>query len=317
MNWLERLTPVEASSEAAHTDAIFWGLMALAIAIILLVVGLIVGFSIRYRRGSNAPRGPLPDLMAREVEVGWTVATLMLALFIFWWAASAQFRQLIPPKDALEIHVVAKQWMWKTQHPSGAREINALHAPIGVPVKLVMTSQDVIHSFYVPAFRMKQDLIPGRYAQTWFKATKTGTFDLFCAQYCGLDHSRMVGQVIVLSQPDYAKWAEQQPNGDTLAQQGKAIYEALSCSGCHAPGATVRAPVLAGLYGRPVALASGAVVRADEDYLRDAIVLPQKDVVAGYQPVMPSYRTVLKEDDLVTLIAYLKSLPPTSGEAHP
>jgi len=198
--------------------------------------------------------------------------------------------------------------MWKAQHPSGAREIDALHVPVGVPVKLVMTSQDVIHSFFVPAFRIKQDLVPGRYTQTWFKATKAGTYDLFCAQYCGLDHSRMIGQVQVLPQADYARWSERQPNGDTLAQQGEAVFAALSCSGCHAPGAPVKAPALQGLYGRPVPLEGGGTRLADEDYLRDAILQPRKDVVAGYPPVMPSYQGLIGEDDVVALIAYLKSL---------
>lgn len=312
--WLA-IAPVEASIQAVRTDQIFLGLLGFSAAIVILVLSLVVGFSIRYRRGSKAPRGPLPKAMAREVEVGWTVATLFVALFIFWWAASAHLAQVVPPKDALEIHVVAKQWMWKTQHPSGAREIDALHAPLGVPVKLVMTSQDVIHSFFVPAFRIKQDLVPGRYTQIWFTATKTGTFDLLCAQYCGLDHSRMVGKVIVMPAADYAQWAERQPNGDTLAQQGKAIYAALNCSGCHTPGGPIRAPSLAGLYGQPVALEDGRTVTADEAYLRDSIVLPQKDVAAGFQPIMPSYQGQASEDDIVALIAYLKSLSPAEGKA--
>jgi cytochrome c oxidase subunit 2 len=313
MNWIASLFPVEASTEAVKTDAIFLALLVMAGAICLLVGVLVVVFSIRYRRGSSAPRGPLPPLMAREVEIGWTVATAFVALFIFWWASSAQLDLLIPPKAALEIHVVAKQWMWKAQHPSGVREIDALHAPVGVPVRLVMTSQDVIHSFFVPAFRMKQDLVPGRYTQAWFKATKVGTYDLMCAQYCGLDHSRMIGQITVMPAADYARWSERQPDGDTLADQGKAIFGALSCSGCHAAGAPVRAPALEGIYGRPVPLEGGRTTTADEAYLRDAILTPRKDVVAGYEPVMPSYQGQISEEDTVALIAYIKSLSTPEG----
>lgn len=313
MSWFSSLFPVEASTEAARTDAIFLGLMGLAAAVCVLVGVLVVVFAVRYRRGSPARRGPLPELMAREVEIGWTVATAFVALFIFWWASSAQLDLLIPPRSALEIHVVAKQWMWKTQHPSGVREIDALHAPVGVPVKLMMTSQDVIHSFYVPAFRMKQDLVPGRYTEAWFKATKVGTYDLMCAQYCGLDHSRMIGQVIVMPAADYARWSERQPDTDTLADQGKAIFRALSCSGCHSPGGPVRAPPLDGIYGRPAPLAGGGTRIVDEAYLRDSILAPGKDVVAGYEPIMPSYQGQVSEEDTVALIAYLKSLPAAGG----
>jgi len=207
----------------------------------------------------------------------------------------------------MEIHVVAKQWMWKIEHPNGVREINALHIPVGVPVRLVMTSQDVIHSFFVPAFRTKQDVVPGRYVESWFQASKTGTFHLFCAEYCGTDHSRMIGGIVVQSRADYARWAAAQPQGDTLADQGAVLFERMGCTGCHGGSAQVRAPDLRGIFGRPQPVEGGGFVTADESYLRDSIMLPQRDVVAGYQPIMPSYQNVASEDDLIRLIAYLKS----------
>jgi cytochrome c oxidase subunit 2 len=309
-----RLFPVQASVGAVKTDTLFLGLLAFATVIALIVLALVVGFAVRYRKGSPAPRGPLPRLLDRQVEIGWTAATAFAALFIFWWASSIQLVALNPPKNALEIHVVGKQWMWKTQHPSGAREINALHAPVNTPVKLVMTSQDVIHSFFVPAFRMKQDVVPGRYTETWFNATKLGTYPLYCSEFCGTDHSLMTGEVIVMPASDYARWARAQPNADTLADQGRGIFSALGCSGCHGSTAKVPAPPLAGLYGRSVVLADHRTVRADEQYLRDSILLPNKDVVAGYDPIMPAYQGVAGEDDVIALVAYLKSLSPSSHE---
>jgi cytochrome c oxidase subunit 2 len=298
----------QASSYAPQVDRIMVAILGLSAFILLVVLALVIGFSVRYRNGSRAYRGPLPAGLSREFEIGWTSASLFLGLFLFWLASSSQLSQLIPPEHALEIHVVAKQWMWKTQHPSGAREINSLHAPAGVPVKLIMTSQDAIHSFYVPAFRMKQDVLPGRYTQIWFKATKPGTYHLFCAEYCGLDHARMTGTVVVLPPAAYARWTSAQPQGDDLAHQGAALFQSLGCAGCHVRSAAVRAPDLAGLYGRRAPLQGGGFRRADEAYLRDSILQPRKDVVAGYEPIMPSFQGVISEDDLVPLIAYLKSL---------
>ena len=196
----------EASTHAERVDHIFYGLLLLSGSTMLVVFAFIVILAIRYRRGSAAKRGPLPEIVSREFEIGWTSATLFLFAFLFWWAASADLNSLAAPADALEIHVVAKQWMWKTQHPNGAREINALHVPVGKPVRLVMTSQDVIHSFFVPAFRVKQDVVPGRDTEIWFQATKTGVFPLLCAEYCGTDHSMMRGRIVVMRPEDYAEW---------------------------------------------------------------------------------------------------------------
>jgi cytochrome c oxidase subunit II len=302
------LLPEVASTQAVHTDRIYFGLLILSGCIIVLVAVLVFIFSLRYQRGSKARRGELPKLMSREFEVGWTVATLFLALFIFWWVSSAQLSALVAPQDALEIHVVAKQWMWKTQHANGAREINELHVPIDTPVRLVMTSQDVIHSFFVPAFRMKKDVLPGRYTETWFQPTKEGVYHLFCAEYCGSEHSRMTGRIVVLQKDAYGSWLAAQPQGDDLAKEGEAVFRARGCSGCHAETSKVHAPDLRGLYGRTVQLADGRTATADEAYLRDSMLMPRRDVAAGYEPIMPSYAGILSDGDIISLTAYIRSL---------
>jgi cytochrome c oxidase subunit II len=302
------LWPPTASEQAARVDAIFIALLVISGVILLLIGGLLLVFCTRYRRGSGARRGDLPDFIRRDAEIGWTVATLFLALFLFWWAGATQLKATNPPADALEIHVAAKQWMWKTRHPNGAREINALHVPRGEPVRLVMTSQDVIHSFFVPAFRTKQDVLPGRFTQMWFRATQTGEFHLLCAEFCGTDHAGMGGTVTVMEPEDYARWVAAQPQEEDLAGQGAALFTALGCSGCHAPASAVHAPLLAGVYNRMVHLADGRTVRADEAYLRDSILQPKRDVVAGYAPIMPSFQGLVDEGDLQRLVAYLKSL---------
>lgn len=305
------LFPGEASIEAVSTDRIFFALMILAGLISLLVFGLIVGFGWRYRNGSPARRGALPDWIERDFEIGWTSATLFLALFIAWFSAASSFgaaHSLQHDKGGLEIHVVAKQWMWKTQHPNGAREINALHVPVGEPVTLVMTSQDVIHSFFVPQFRIKQDVLPGRYTQTNFTATVPGTYHLFCTQLCGTEHARMVGDVVAMPPEDYVAWRAAQPEADDLARTGEALFHQLGCSGCHAAGSTVHAPRLDGLYGRDVHLADGGLRRADNAYLRDSILMPHRDVVAGYPDIMPSFSGLVGDDEIQALTAYIRSL---------
>ena len=226
---------------------------------------------------------------------------------MYGWSLFLYAREESPPADAQTIYVVAKQWMWKVQHPNGVREINRLHVPLGVPVRLTMTSQDVIHSFYVPAFRVKQDVLPGRYTQLWFEATQLGTFRLFCTQYCGLDHAKMGGAVIVMRPPDYARWLRSNGAGTTLAARGAVLFRRSGCSGCHGANASVHAPDLDGLYGRVVHLADGSSVIADDAYIRDSILLPQKQVVAGYAPIMPSFQGQLGEEDLLALIAYFKA----------
>ena len=298
----------EASTHAVRVDHIFYGLLVLSGLTMLVVFGLIIVLAVRYRRGSSAKRGPLPEIVSREFEIGWTSATLFLFAFLFWWAASADLSSLSAPANALEMHVVAKQWMWKTQHSNGAREINALHVPVDRPVRLMMTSQDVIHSFYVPAFRVKQDVLPGRDTEIWFRATKTGVFALLCAEYCGTDHSMMRGRIVVMRQDDYADWLSQQPEGDDLAHEGARLFVAQGCSGCHAVTASVHAPKLAGLYGRTVSLSDGRQVKADDGYIRDSILQPKRDIVAGYEAIMPSFAGLLDDGEIQSLTAYIRSL---------
>ncbi len=302
-----------ASDYASAVDHTFWLLVTIGGLITLLVASLIAGFSLRYRRDSTARRGAVPERVNRDVEIGWTVATVFLFLFIFWWAASNELSALNVPVSASDIHVVAKQWMWRVQQPGGAREINEIHVPENVPIRLVMTSEDVIHDLFLPALRLKQDVLPNRYTYLWFTATKPGTYHLTCAEYCGTNHSVMAGRFVVMTAPDYARWTNAQPEGDDLARQGKALFGALGCSGCHAPTSSIHAPDLHGIYGRAVPLSDGRTVTADEAYLRDSILEPRKDIVAGYAPVMPSYRGIVTEDEMVKLIAYLKSLSSSSS----
>lgn len=297
-----------ASMQGRAVDHLFLGLLALSAAILLLVLVLIVTFAVRYRHGSSAKRGDLPSIARREFEIGWTSATFFLFVFVFWWASSAQLVGYEAPGDAMEIHVTGKQWMFKTQHPTGPREINELHVPVDTPVRLVMTSEDVIHSFWVPAFRFKRDVIPGRLTQGWFQADRTGVFHLFCSEYCGTDHSQMGGRVVVLSKADYAGWIRAQPQGDDLGKEGAALFVSLGCSGCHASSAAVKAPSLGGLYGTEVPLADGTRVSFDERYIRDSILQPRREIAAGFEPIMPSFAGVISEDQMTRLVAYIRAL---------
>ncbi len=299
--------PEQASDIATRVDLLFFGLLAVCGMIAFAVAAAVIIFCVRYRAGSAAtharPRGSVLGL-----ELLWTSATTVLFLAIFG-AAAAEYRHMTSaPANAVEVHVVAKQWMWKLQHPDGRREINELHLLIGRPVKLVMTSQDVIHSFFIPAFRTKQDVLPDRYTTEWFTPTKAGRYHLFCAEYCGMDHSRMGGWIEVMEPAAYAQWLAAGGEGETVVAAGARLFTARGCAGCHAPGSKVRAPLLNGLYGRPVALNGGQVQIADEQYLHDSILLPNKQITAGYEPLMPTYQGQLGEEDVLQLIAYIKSL---------
>jgi cytochrome c oxidase subunit 2 len=251
------------------------------------------------------------------IELAWTLVPFALFLGMFVWSLFLFVRINTPPSNAQTIYVVAKQWMWKVQHAGGQREINALHVPLGQPVRLTMTSQDVIHDFYVPAFRVKQDILPGRYTQLWFTATQLGTFPLECAEYCGLDHSKMGGLVTVMRPADYARWLQGQAQPLSLAAQGEALFRAKGCSGCHGANASVHAPDLDGIYGRVVHLADGSTVVADDRYIRDSILQPARQVVAGYAPIMPSFAGQLSEEELIELGAYLKSTSAGLGTRGP
>ncbi|MBN8874369.1 MAG: cytochrome c oxidase subunit II [Rhodospirillales bacterium] len=299
----------DASSSAWETDGLLAGLTLVTGAVLLLVFWLMLVYAIRYRDDSPIDRGKIAEKTFR-FEISWTIATLVIFFGLFVWGADLYARLSIPPKDADQIFVVAKQWMWKVEHPGGQKEINALHVPVNTPIELVMTSEDVIHDFFVPAFRIKRDVLPGQYETMWFTAELPGTYHLFCAQFCGTDHAAMIGQVVVQTQSDFANWLAQNGTSGTLAQQGAPLFIRYGCSGCHSGNGTVRAPSLAGLYGSPVPLSDGSVTTADDRYLRDAILQPKRQVVAGFDPVMPSFAGVIPEEDLIRLIAFIQSLSP-------
>lgn len=304
-----RLWLAEASKNAEQVDFAFLMVFLIAAAIFLLLFVLLVIFAVRYRAGTAARRGPLPNVLRREIEIGWTSATTFTFIFIFWWFVGGGFVPPLAAPNQLEIHVVAKQWMWKAEHPSGAREIDALHIPVDTPIHLVMTSQDVIHSFFVPVFRLKQDVLPARDTDLGFTATQIGEFHLFCAEFCGTQHSHMTGSITVMTPPDYARWLRDQPHGQTLADRGETLFAHFGCGACHAPDSQVNAPKLAGLYGSLVRLQDGRRLPADEAYLRDAILHPRQSAPAGYPAIMPSYAGVAAADDVDALVAYVKSLP--------
>lgn len=303
-----RLLSQGASSVAGDTDLLFTAMLALTGLVALGVLVAIVFFSVRYRRGATVTRGIVERKLG--IEITWTLLPLLLFIGIFLWAAQDFMHLYEPPRDALPVYVVAKQWMWKLQHAAGRREINELHVPLGQPVRLVMTAQDAIHSFYVPAFRLKQDVLPGRYTSLWFTPTQLGEFHLFCAEYCGSEHSTMIGRIVVMPAAEFTKWVSSGPTEPSLAQYGFARFRELGCSGCHTPGSSVNAPSLRGLLGRQVHLADGRSLVADETYIRDSILLPRKDVVAGFEPVMPSFAGQVSEEDIQALIAYIRSGAP-------
>jgi cytochrome c oxidase subunit 2 len=280
----------------------------IAAAIFIALFILLVVFSVRYRRGTSARRGPLPEWIRREIEIGWTAATAFIAIFIFWWFVGGSSLAPRAAPNQLEIHVVAKQWMWKAEHPDGAREINALHLPVNTPIRLVMTSQDVIHSFFVPAFRLKQDVLPARGEELVFTPTQTGAFHLFCAEFCGTQHSHMTGEIVVMTQSDYAGWSRVQPHGDNLVREGEALFAEFGCGGCHAPRSRIHAPRLAGLFGGPVTLGDGRRLTADDTFLRNAILHPRANAVAGYAAIMPDYAGIADTEQVDALVAYLKTL---------
>jgi cytochrome c oxidase subunit 2 len=306
------LTLTSASVNSSEVDALIAGLLLISLAVLALVFGLIWTYAIRYRVGNKQDRGATGKKSWR-IEIGWTVATLAVFFALFVWGADLYVRLYAAPGNALKIYVIGKQWMWKVEHEGGQREINALHVPVGRPVQLIMTSEDVIHDFSIPAFRIKHDVLPGRYEQLWFNAQVPGSYHLFCTQFCGTDHSAMIGEVVAMAQPDYAHWLSQNGASDSLVAAGRALFTRYGCSGCHEAGhagggGTVRAPSLDGVYGSPVPLSNGTTVFADDKYIRDSILLPADEVVASYAPVMPSFAGQISEDDLIKLIAFIKSL---------
>lgn len=323
------LFPEQASTMAAQVDYFYFFLIAVSLFFGAIIVAMLVGFSIRFRRRH-------PDQVGHHIhgstllEIAWSVIPFGITMVIFAWGVWLFFGFSRPPDNAHEVFVVGKQWMWKLQHMEGRREINELHVPIGQPVKLTMTSEDVIHSFFVPAFRMKFDVLPGRYTSAWFEATKVGEYHLFCAEYCGTEHSGMIGKVVVMEPADFQEWLSQQPpvagagavaaaaNGPAAATSpvaaGEALFVAKACSTCHQAQGGALGPSLVGVYGEEVQLADGTTATIDDGYIRESILNPTAKVVAGYQPVMPTFQGQLTEDQIMQLIQYIKSLKKGAAE---
>ena len=321
-----RLFPESVSPHAAAVDSLYLFLLGISLLFTIGVAGTIVYFCIRYRRGNKNVDRTETVQHFYTLEITWTLIPLVLSLVIFAWGAELFYRGSRPPADALEIQVVGKQWMWKFQHPDGRAEINTLHVPTGRAVKLNMISEDVIHSLYVPALRMKQDVLPGSYTNCWFAADTTGTHHLFCAEYCGTNHSRMRGEIILVGPAEYEEWLAGDTSNEPPLVAGRRLFTELRCNTCHAIGpglaaapvaAPPRGPALDGLYSREVTLRDGGKVRADDAYLRESILRPQAKVVAGYEPIMPSFDSQVNEQQILQLITYIKSLKRTEPDPVP
>jgi cytochrome c oxidase subunit 2 len=317
--------PPQASSSAGRIDFVAAFILCVCLFFTLVIAALVIYFAIRYRRGAIGPKAIMHDpghsRGALIIEIVWSVIPLILVSIMFFMGASIYLRVFQPPEDALEIHVVGKQWMWHIQQPNGLREINKLHIPANKDVKLIMTSQDVIHDFFIPAFRQHQDVVPGRYTTEWFRATRVGEYPFFCAQYCGAQHAEMIGTVTVMEPAQYEAWLAGTNTGESPRDNGEKLFTLWSCVQCHSS----RGPTMAGLYGRPVDLENGASVLANEEYLHDKILDPfSRGVVKGFPRIMPAYRSTLSEEQVMDLIAYIKSLSgattmpysgPTAGPA--
>ena len=300
--------PDSASTFSWKVDAVYFYLSGITLFFTLLISAILIFFVLRYRRRSPYEI-PRPIAGSHKLETLWSVIPFLIAMTIFGWASKVYFEQYSPPQNAVEVYVVGKQWMWKIQHSTGQREINELHVPIGRKIKLIMTTEDVIHSFFVPAFRMKADVVPGKYTTQWFEATKTGTYHLFCAEYCGMNHSGMIGSVIVMESREFDNWLSGNAGNTTPAVAGQQLFQTLGCVSCHgANGEGGRGPTLAGLFGRDVRLGNGQTVRADEAYIRESILNPQAKLVEGFGPIMPTFQGQVSEDQLVQLLAFIKSL---------
>ncbi len=330
-----QLFPERASTIAGDVDLIFAVETGLALLFAVPVALLVIFFAVRYRRG--VPRQRFEHAQEGRgggetwlLEASWIVILLVLALGMFAWGAKLYFNIYAMPANGMDVYVVGKQWMWKVQHPTGQTEIDELHVPVGFPVRLIMISEDVIHSFFVPAFRLKRDVVPGQYTTAWFEATKTGTFDLYCAEYCGTDHSRMLGRVIVMDAAEYQQWLGSRGIGGgstvvpesaaggagalpTMADAGEQLFTRLGCQSCHREDGSGAGPSLVGLWGEEVELDDGQSIVADIDYVRRSILEPQAHIVAGYQPIMPTYEGQVSEEELLTLVEYIQSLAATGA----
>jgi cytochrome c oxidase subunit 2 len=311
------LFPEAASSTAASVDYLYYYLSAVTVIMTALIFAAVFYFAIRYRRRSEDEVPPHIHGSLR-LEIGWSVIPFLVMLSFFWWGAQIFFANASAPPNAIDIYVVGKQWMWKIQYPEGQREINELHVPVGRPVKITLASEDVIHSFFIPAFRLKHDVVPGRYDTMWFTATKPGRYHLFCAEYCGTEHSGMVGWVTAMEETEYENWLAGGGSEGTMAQQGEKLFQQMGCSTCHLLDQQGRCPILRGVYGSRVQLQNGGTVLADDAYIRESILNPNAKIVAGYRPdVMPTFQGQISEEGLLQLIVYVKSLAITGTAAAP
>jgi len=298
--------PEQASNFAPEVDQLLFFLLIVSIFFTVVIFGAIFYFAVRYRRRSDYEL-PHSQHTGMALEIIWSVIPFGLTMIMFGWGASIFFRESRPPDDAMNINVVGKQWMWKLQHMEGQREINELHIPLGRAVRLRMTSEDVIHSFYVPVFRVKQDVLPGRYTQLWFHPTKPGKYHLFCAEYCGTKHSGMIGWVYVMEPADYQAWLSGGAGEGSLASRGEQLFQSLACINCHKEDGSGRGPMLVDLFGKTVEIEGGKPVVVDEAYLRESILTPQAKIAKGFQPIMPTFQGLVTEDQLLQLIEYIKS----------
>jgi cytochrome c oxidase subunit 2 len=308
VKWLTNfaLFPPEASKIAPQMDALFFFMVLVSLIGLTAVVLMVVSFSILYSK----KRHPVAEQIEGStlLEATWTIIPLGLFMVMFVWGALIYFRVFTPPANAMNIYVVGKQWIWKAEHPGGQHEINSLHVPVGHAVQLTLISEDVFHSFSIPAFRVKREAIPGRYTTVWFEATTPGTYHLFCTQYCGTEHSHMIGDVVVLSEEDYRKWLAGSTSGNSLAQNGERLFASLSCAACHNARPDARGPSLANVYGSRLALSTGATVIADDAYLRESILNPSQHITQGYAPIMPTYQGQVSEEGVIALVEYIRHL---------
>lgn len=301
------LYPARASTTAEYVDTFFFFLLGITGVMGLLVAVLMIYFSVKYRRRPGDVGPPPPTNPSHALEWFWTLSPLVVFMVMFVWGATLYFGAYRAPDDATVIYGIGKQWMWKFQHPEGQREINELHVPTGRPFKMMLTSEDVIHSFFVPEFRVHQDVLPDRYTSVWFQATRPGTYNLFCSQFCGTSHASMVGKVYVMEPRDYQNWLYQHAEG-SLALEGRKTFLKYRCISCHSANENARAPVLEELYGKPVHLRDGRTVIADENYIRESIYQPSAKIVAGWEDIMPTFKGQVTEEEINKLIAFLKSL---------
>ncbi|MBI4875779.1 MAG: cytochrome c oxidase subunit II [Acidobacteria bacterium] len=312
MNWLrDLLLPAQGSAYAGEIDKLFLFITLLSAFFFLLIAALTGWFVWRYRRARvAAPSSTVTHSLA--LELTWTLIPLAIVTGIFFWSFNQYVAASVAPGDAMEIQVTAKKWLWTFEYPNGTRTINEIHIPLGKPVKFVMSSEDVIHSFYVPSMRLKQDVLPNRYTELWFTPTAAGMHTLLCAEYCGRSHSDMLGRIWVDNDAAYQKWLEEGDESTRsmpLKELGKMIYESRGCSTCHSiDGSRGQGPSFTGVFGHEIKLADGKTVQGDANYIRESILQPQAKIVAGYEGIMPTFQGLLREREIVALIEFIKSL---------